>query len=277
MAMSKSKITQQMGGCISLLALLASATPASAADWSDTSIGYRYGTRFAEPYVTNGINKSIFNLTYVSGYKYGLNYLNLDLLQSDDKDSGSQEAYLVYRHTLDIGKLSGKDFSYGPIRSFGVTAGLDWNTKNDPGYGSKKRMLVLGPTLMLEVPGFLNVSLLLLNESNQPTGMPNRYTYDLHPELNAVWGIPIGTSNFSFEGYLNYIASKGRNEYGGATSPEFHVDAAVMWDVSSTFGVGKNTLRAGLEYEYWRNKFGTPPGVVGSLAKTPMVKVEYHF
>ncbi|MBA9873449.1 outer envelope protein, partial [Ralstonia insidiosa] len=35
--------------------------------------------------------------------------------------------------------------------------------------------------------------------------------------------------------------------------------------------------RAGIEYQYWRNKFGNPASVPGSLAKTPMVRVEYHF
>jgi hypothetical protein len=34
---------------------------AEAADWSDTYIGYRYGTKFAEPYETNDIHKNIFN------------------------------------------------------------------------------------------------------------------------------------------------------------------------------------------------------------------------
>ena len=34
----------------------------------------------------------------------------------------------------------------------------DINTKDDAGYNSKKRMLVAGPTLMLDVPGFFNLS-----------------------------------------------------------------------------------------------------------------------
>ena len=32
------------------LSLLAAASSALAADWSDTSIGYRYGKQFAEPF-----------------------------------------------------------------------------------------------------------------------------------------------------------------------------------------------------------------------------------
>ena len=40
-------------------------------------------------------------------------------------------------------------------------------------------MLVLGPTLMMDVPGFLNLSVLLLRESNQPYGVNTRYTYNM--------------------------------------------------------------------------------------------------
>jgi hypothetical protein len=47
--------------------------------------------------------------------------------------------------------------------------------------------------------------------------------------------------------------------------------------VSSAVGAAPKTFRLGLEYQYWRNKFGNPSSVPGSLAKTPMVRAEYHF
>ncbi|MFJ3047237.1 outer envelope protein [Herbaspirillum chlorophenolicum] len=257
--------------------LLAASGAAAAADWSDNSIGYRYGTRFAEPYNSQDITKSIINFTHSSGYKYGTNFLNVDLLMSNSKDDNAQEAYITYRHTLDIGKIAGKDLSFGPARGVGLTLGFDWNTKNDNSYASKKRMWVVGPTLMMDVPGFLNISVLALFESNQPKGITSRYSYDTHPMLSLAWGIPFGSSGFAFEGYMNYIASKGKNEFGGPTSPELNFDGQVMYDLGSTMGMGKNTLRVGLEYQYWRNKFGNPSYVPGSLAKTPMIRAEYHF
>ena len=67
-----------------LLPLLAALpfAAAHAADWSDTSIGWRYGTRFAEPYGATDIHKNILSLTHVSGYKYGTNFFNADMLLS---------------------------------------------------------------------------------------------------------------------------------------------------------------------------------------------------
>ena len=54
----------------------------------------------------------------------------------------------------------------------------------------------------------------------------------------------------------------------------------VMYDASSLLGASKNTARIGLEYQYWRNKFGndhTGAAGSGAFAKTPMIRAEYHF
>jgi len=275
--------------CLALLA--ASATAAHAADWSDTSLSWRYGTKFSEPYNGTDITKHVLNFSNVSGYKYGKNFFSVDFLFSDSHDpsavgasSGAHEAYAVYRHTLDLGKLTGQKIAFGPVRGLGLTGGFDVNSKTDAGYNSKKRMLVLGPTMMFDVPGFLDVSLLALRESNAPfNGFTNvstpRYTYKTHAMLSAAWGIPFTLGvPLSFEGYANYIGTKGRNEFGGPTAVEINVDMQVMYDLSPAIGAPQNTLKLGLEYQYWKNKFGNPDDTVpGATAKTPMVRAEYHF
>jgi hypothetical protein len=271
-------------------ALVACAAGVQAAEWSDTSLGWRYGTRFAEPFGRNDIHKNIVSLTHASGYKFGTNFFNADVLLSDSRDpgfgtnAGAQEVYVVYRNTVDAGKVMGRDFKTGFIRSWGATLGFDLNSKNDA-YSSKKRMLVAGPTLMLDVPGFANLSLLVLEESNAPRGVSDRYTYDTHGALELDWSTPFaaGPVPLAFEGYALWISSKGLNEFGGPTKPETHVDLKLMADVGAVTGIGKNTLKAGVAYEYWRNKFGNPttaPGAgagPGATARTPMVRVEYHF
>jgi len=259
---------------------------APAAEWSDTSISYRYGTQFAEPFNNDRIIKNIVALTHASGYKYGQNFVNVDFLFSNYKDpstvggSGATEAYAVYRNTLDIGKVLGKPLNWGILRGIGATAGFDVNTKNDVGYASKKRMLVLGPTLTFDTPGFLNVGVLYLRESNAPVGHPQRYYYKWHPMLTSSWLIPIGTSRLPFEGYVNYIAAKGRNEFGAGTKPELNFDGQVMFDVSGFAGGTKGLFRVGVEYQYWKNKFGNDhkgPAGRGAYARTPMVRADYHF
>ena len=272
------------------LAILAAfGAAAHAADWSDTSISYRYGDKFAEPFEGNDISKNIVNLSNVSGYKYGQNFFSVDMLMSDDKDpsapgasSGAHETYVLYRNTLDFGKITGNSYAFGPVRDIGATFGFDYNSKTDAGYNSKKRMLVAGPTVMIDVPGFLNVSLLELWESNAPYNdftqvSTPRYSYKTHPMLSGAWGIPLG-AGFSFEGYADFIASKGKDEFGGDTKAETNIDMQVMYDISGAVGTPKNTFKVGVEYQYWKNKFGnSDANNPGATAKTPMVRAEYHF
>ena len=279
--------------CTAVLALLAASTvgTSQAADWSDTSLSYRYGTRFAEPFNDNDITKNIVNFSHVSGYKYGKNFFSVDLLMSSNLDpssagsnSGAHEAYAVYRHTLDFGKITGKSYAFGPVRGVGATLGFDYNSKTDAGYNSKKRMVVAGPTLMFDVPGFLDVSVLAIWESNAPYSTftnqaTPRYSYKTHAMLTGAWGIPFDIGiPLSFEGYANFITAKGTNEFGGGTAPETNIDMQIMYDMSGAIGAGKNTFKVGVEYQYWKNKFGNPDrNNNGATARTPMVRAEYHF
>jgi hypothetical protein len=140
-------------------------------------------------------------------------------------------------------------------------------------------MLVLGPTLSLEVPGFLNAGILILQESNAPLGI-SRYSYKTHPALDVSWGLPIGKSGWDFEGYAMLIAAKGKDEFGGNTKAETHFDGRVMYDAGAALGGASKTFKVGFEYEWWKNKFGNDasgPAGKGAFAKTPMIRAEYHF
>ncbi len=272
--------------CLCALTLFGASLDGHAADFSDTSISYRYGTQFREPYNDQDIIKNIIALTHASSYAYGQNFVNVDFLFSNYKDpstvggSGAQEAYVVYRNTLDIGKVIGKELNYSILRGVGATAGFDVNTKNDYGYASKKRMLVLGPTFSFDTPGFLNVGILYLRESNAPVGHPERYYYKWHPMLTSSWLIPLPDPRFQFEGFVNYIAAKGKDEFGGNTKPETDFDGQIMFDVSGFAGGRKGLFRVGVEYQFWKNKFGNDhngPAGSGAYARTPMVRADYHF
>ena len=285
--------TGPAAAAISAFACLAFTPLVQAADWSDTALSLRYGTDFAEPYDNdaNGkrvnITKEIIALTNVTGFKYGTTFVNIDFLQSDHNDpgggiagnAGAQEVYGVFRGTFDLGKITGAKLAMGPIRGYAITAGFDINTKND-GYASKKRMVVFGPTVEMEVPGFLNLSVLLFDESNAPAAIQRRYHYKNHATFEADWGIGIGDLPLSFNGYALFITAKGKDEFGAQTAPESHIDADLMLDAGSLAGLSKKTWLVGVEYEYWHNKFGNNakgPAGEGATASTPMVRVEYHF
>ena len=68
----------------------------------------------------------------------------------------------------------------------------------------------------------------------------------------------------------------GKNEFGAATAAETNIDGQIMYDLTG----GKKTAKVGIEYQYWKNKFGnnaSGPAGKGAFAKTPMIRAEYHF
>lgn len=196
---------------------LSGLTTVHAAEWSDTALMWSYGTTFSEPFKNNpdgsavDIHKSIYSLVHTSGYKYGTNFFHVNLHQSTNEPNGNvsgegaQEAYAMYRHTLDYEKIFGV-IPHKPqaIRGYGLTLGFDWNTKNDD-YGSNREMWVAGPTIMFDVPGYLNLNILALYESNRPNVIQGKYTYDPYLALQLVWGLPIADTHFEFNGVATYM------------------------------------------------------------------------
>ncbi|MFW6345747.1 MAG: hypothetical protein ACOC0M_05415 [Halomonas sp.] len=260
-----------------LLAALSSGA-AQAATWSDTSIGYRYGTEFTEPNNPRDVEKHVLQFTHASGYSLGQNFLNLDLLQSDGtdpasgSDTGATEAYLVYRHQLHAGSLLEEPLAFGPVRDMALTAGFDLNTKNTA-FAPRKRQLVVGPTLKFDVPrGFVDLSLLYSHEWNHcgldacgAPGNRNDIEFDPYYQISLAWGLPFeaGALPMKFQGFFNYNGEKGDDYFGASTEPEQLMRTSLMLDAGQLAWGEEDQLWAGVGYEYWRNKFGNSdqPGV----------------
>lgn len=261
---------------------IAVAPQVSAANWSDTSVGYRYSSQFAEPNNDSKVKKNILSLTHVSGYDYGQNFVNVDVLQSNsadpakDSEKGATEAYVTYRHQLHLGKVFDTDLSFGPVSDFGLTAGLDLNTKNTA-FAPRKQLVVVGPTVKFAVPkGFLDFSIMYGHERNHNSFKPageRDITFEDYAIYNLTWGIPfeLGVMPMKFQGFANYMTPKGKG-----TTNEQLVRTSLMVDVGKLAFDADNKLWAGVGYEYWHNKFGNQKGD-GTQTNAPTFNLEYHF
>jgi nucleoside-specific outer membrane channel protein Tsx len=285
--------TNMFGKAALAVTLAAASVAASAADWSDTYIGYRYGTKFREPFNRDDIKKDIYSLTHASGYKYGSNFFNVDMLNSNNKDpagnngqgasnSGATEVFVVYRHNLSLSKVSGKDLKFGIVRDVAFTAGFDYNSKNDA-FGAKVRRPMIGPTIDWAVPvGFASTGILYRKEWNHNGFSRQDGSFKGAWSLNTAWGIPFSAGlPMVFKGFWNYTAAKGPDLGAPAaqTKPETLIELALMADVGSVVGK-KDVFYAGLGYQYWKNKFGSDSGLDatgGSTAKVPQLLLEAHF
>lgn len=286
---------------VACLGLGMAAISAQAANWSDNSVGYRYSPSYTEPSNPETVTKNILSFTHVSGYDYGQNFLNIDLLQSSGNDpasgdkksdsstGGATEVYLSYRHMLSLGKISDTSLAFGPVKDIGLTAGFDLNTKNTA-FAPRKRMLVAGPTFRLDVPkGFFDVSLLWGKEWNHcglgaPICPDADVSFDSQWILGLAWMIPfqVSAAPMKFQGFANYNSKKGRDYSGVETDPEILMRTSLMADVGKLVFDKKNTLWMGVGYEYWHNKFGNRydgrgQRKAGTQTNAVTFQMEYHF
>jgi len=274
---------------LALALLVAAALPLAAADWSDTFIGYRTGTQFREPGIDGTVKKNIVQLGHVSGWAYGTNFFNVDMLMSDRNDptasgnSGANEVYALYRGSLSLGKLTKTDLGFGPVRDISLTAGFDFNAK-DNAFASKKRFLVAGPTFHFKVPaGFFDLGLLACHEQNYNGIVGRSVDFKTTYYLTAAWGIPfqMGEVGAEFKGYANYEGAKGKDGFGVETKPETLANLSLMFDISPLFGT-KKKVYVGPGFEYWNNKFGGPnhdgpAPATNKRVTAPMAQLHIHF
>jgi hypothetical protein len=292
---------------LTALAIVALASvPVSAANWSDTFVGWRYGTEFREPGLPGTIEKNIIQLNHVSGWEYGVNFFNVDMLMSSAKDPaqnatapnfgggqpgygvpGTNEVYVVYHSTINLSKVFKTDLSAGIIKDISLTAGLEANAKANA-FGSKKRFISFGPTINFAVPkGFFDLGIWACHEQNFNGVVMKAVDFKTDYEISAAWGIPfsMGDVHAEFKGFANYLGTKGKDGFGVETKPETLSDISLMVDISGVFGRKPGAAFIGVGFEYWNNKFGgqnfTAPAYKPYLnnqrVTAPMAQLEFHF
>lgn len=270
---------------LTVLVLGLAAASAQALQWDDNAVRYWWGPAFVEPGNAANVPKSILSFTHVDGYKWGGNFLNIDMLFSEKEDqvqgltevksAGAVEVYVVYRHTLSLNKITGsKAFQLGPVvRDVGIELGADLNTKNNS-FASRKIMPVAGVSVSLDVPGFLNVGVLLDKEWNDNAIIGKEVTFDVTPMFTAAWGIPV-VGPISFEGFALANLPKGKDGFGNDTKTEVLLHPKGMIDLGYFWGSKGYQIGAG--WEYWLNKFGNDHDAVpGSKASTIFLEAAIH-
>jgi len=271
---------------LSALAPCVLAAPA----FSDTFIGYRYSAHYTEPGNPKDVAKNILQVTHVSGYALGQNFINLDVFKSDRNDpakgggSGATEVYLTYRNQFQYGKVFGQPLAFGPVKDLALTAGVDINTKNNE-FGPNKRMLVLGPTVKFALPaGFIDASVYYAREWNHcglaVCALPaNQRDILFKPyyQFNVNWGIPFNLAALAmkFQGYYSLNGKKGDDYQNNPTGVEQLMRTSLMLDVGQLGWGQKNVLWVGPGYEYWRNKFGNV-NKLGINTDALSINLEWH-
>lgn len=251
------KIGVHLARAVALAVTASSVLPAGAADWSATNVQLLYGTQYADNFGIDDKGKAIFTFEHADGWKYGDNFFFLDV--SNPGATGTAE-YAEFSPRFSVGKIIGKDLSFGVVKDV-LIAGT-WEM------GGGVRAYLAGIGFALGLPKFAFADLNIYARQSERDFAP--VDTDLGWQVTIDWLLPfsLGPVKMAFEGFADYAGG----ESGGSVPKEDNLIAAprLLMDVGAFFGApGK--VQAGIEYQFWRNKFG----IDGVNEDVPQVMVKW--
>jgi len=221
----------------------------AAPGFSSWDIQLLYGPSFKEPGVDEDVAKGTVTLENSSAWSWGSSYFFVDFMKSDSADENATEVYAEWYPSASLGRMSGKKLSLGPLRDISVTLGINAGTKST---GASPLVYLPGLTFDLQIPGFqfFSIGAFAYIDRGRFDGQDNgcnATTYQITPS----WSLPftIGEARLRFDGFVDFIGSHGQCASQIVSQPSLKIDLG-------SFSGRPERLYAGVEWAYWRNKYG---------------------
>lgn len=221
-------------------------------DWTSNDIQLLYGDSFR----LGDNERTTVTLEHSDGWQYGTNYFFVDI--ADRNDIGVQIYAELYSY-LSMNKLSGYNWSFGPVKDVFVSGGL--NISNKPENDNFQAYLFgLGIDLYNSLFDYLQLGMFAYkaDDINRKIGI----------QITPVWSLPfeIAEMKFKFRGFADFST--------GNTNPSnnFHILAQpqLLLDIGDLIGLASDQVYVGTEYSYWHNKFGIK-GINESVAQVMII------
>lgn len=239
----------QVGAFLALLSL-STISHAGSAEWSSTNIQYLYGDTYQSisfdpvknKLVGTDDSRSVVTIEHVNGWKFGDNFLFVDITNPDRADSAaSTSLYGEFSPRLSLSKITGANLEMGIIKDVLIT------TTTEMGDGFHNYLYGIAVDLAIPNVPVFQINYYKRNEVEADT--------DLGSQITLVWLYPfnIGAAAFSFEGFLDYAYDLESDT--NDAQDNIIAGPRLLLDVGKAFGA-PGTLQAGVEHQIWRNKFG---------------------
>jgi len=214
---------------IALGVLALSSLPLNAeVQWQDFSVTYLNGSN----YRVDGPDKQVLTFEHVAGESWGDSFLFLDHLRGDN---GNRSNYAEWSPRLSLSKLSGSEFKYGIINDVLFTSTVEMS--------SLQTNFLYGVATDLTVPGFQYLKLNFYRRNND--GVEDNW------QLTTTWGVPfkLGEMEFLYDGFMDWSSATADQ------SASMNFTSQLKWALHPLLDM-KSKLYVGIEYVYWRNKYG---------------------
>jgi len=210
----------------------------NAFDWTSNNVQVLYGSDFE----LGDTDRSTITVEHADGWEYGHNFFFVDII--DRSDIGIEVYAEVYSY-LSLNKLTGKQFTLGPIKDISLMAGL--NISNKPEDDNFKAYLAgLSFDLSNEYFNYLQFDISVYKSDN----VSRKYGFQFTP----VWSLPfqIASAKFKFRGFADFRTGNTNrlNTFNFLAQPQ------VLLDIGDLAGIKSDTVYIGTEYSYWQNKYG---------------------
>jgi len=220
---------------------LLAAAPASAGEWlqwHSSSLSYLNGRDYA---VDPGTQQTL-TLEHANAWKYGDTFAFVDITAFSGEDhpsSGAVTYYGEFAPRFSLGKLLDHHIGAGAVTDVLLATAYEFGEADADA-------LLVGAGIDLEVPGFRYVQLNAYRRLPRHGGGPQ---WQLTPVW--AWSIPVGASDLLVDGYIDWVVDNARSRHA-----HLHINPQVKYDLGKAVGGTPGTLYVGVEYDYWKNKYG---------------------
>ncbi|QHI68353.1 outer membrane protein OmpK [Tichowtungia aerotolerans] len=227
--------------------------------WQDNSLTYLYGENFKLDPET----QQTITFEHVSGWAYGDLFIFVDgIYFNGERDSERNRAtfYGEVAPRLSLSKILGQDLSVLFIKDWLVAGCYEFGENSDEN-------VLVGAGVDLDIPGFDFFQLNVYRRYNDHAEAPESY------QITPVWKmtIPVADTTVVFDGFIDWVIDDATRN--------LHICPQLKLDVGTLVGLDANKLYAGIEYDYWKNKYGVRDGSFGldTDQNTFSGIVKYHF
>jgi len=212
-----------------LFGLLVSASAAHAEVlWQDFSVTYLNGSH----YRVGDPQRQVYTFESVTGASWGDSFLFIDHLRSAN---GERENYGEWAPRFSLSKNGWLSKNEGFIKDVLLAGQIEMS--------ETRSNYLYGVGLDLAIPGFKFVQLNLYRRDNEQVADNWQST--------VVWNYPMqfGQQTFVWDGFIDWTNSTADQR------ASMNWTSQIKWLASPSFGLSSR-LYLGVEYAYWRNKFG---------------------